>query len=273
MQTRNLKYRIYGFEVRCAALISYGLMNGKSKPQIMRMLQKELRRFQSTVNLSKAEVNRLWLTCIYEYRTVSKKVWGNRNDPEKVYLAIKKTLPVLESTKNIVGRNIEARKKTDYLVDLKGKGIFYLCSYHIGAAKDHKDFQGKIYVSEDWENRCSSDEQRYKVGSYIKNHKCLTLEYIIDKPVYMCTRPNCRHYFKEIPVNEVLHSSVKKMLKQHGMINHQMELTYEYLMYRKYYERLKVLMSLRNICECDKLENDIRYVRKKIKKWLSKLNR
>ena len=267
-----LKRRIYSFEVRCATEISHGLVNGKGKNAILRSLKNELLDFRSTVGLTGREGSRLWLMCLHTYDKVSRKVWGKRSDSETVYRAIRSVLPDLERFKNVLGKDIEIKSKEAYLTDLLESGIFYLCSSHSNCAKGHKDYQGKIYVAQDWKSRCNSTEMRDQVAAYIKNHHCLTVEEVVGEPVYMVRRPNCKHFFTEISVEEVLHSSVKRMLKRHDMVRNDYN-SYEYSEYRKYYERLKLLMGLRDTCPCSSLEKDIRETRRLTKKWLAMVSR
>lgn len=265
--TRNLKFRIYSFEVRCLAIISQGLMDGKNKTQILRLLKKEVLAFNSTVRLTHDEQEMIWQMCLNDYSVIAKKVWGKRTVAEKVYLSIRSMIPDAEKFKNALGRNMEMRDKDAYLKKMFSRGVFYLCSKHTNCAEGHENFQGKIYVSSDWKERCP-DELARKVNSYIRNHATMTVEEVVGEPVYMITRPNCRHYFRRLDIDEVLHGSANKLLKQYDMIRTGVS-SYEYLQYRKYFERLKVLIALRKICECDLLEKDIKETRVIMKKWLS----
>ena len=156
--------------------------------------------------------------------------------------------------------------------NLTDKGIFYLCSSHADCAKDHLDYQGKMYVSTDWRDRCPDEATKNRVRAYIRNHKCKTIEEIVGAPVYMTTRPNCRHYFIRMGVEEVMHNSINKLLREHKMIKNTVS-SYEYNMYRMYYERLRALLALRDICPCLELEKDISKTRRIMKKWLSMINR
>lgn len=263
---RNLKFRIYSFEVRCAALISSGLTEGKNKTQILRALKKLLRSFCGTIRLTPDQVNKLWEICLTTYSKISRSVWGKRRDPKKVYEAIRSVLPYLEHEKNELGRNIEELDKRAYLENLTRSGVFYISTVHTNCAEGHKDYQGKIYVDENWKDKCD-DQLQKKVAAYIRNHKCMTIQEVVGDPVYLITRPNCRHRFVEIDVDEVLHSSVNKILKKHHLYREGAN-SYAYSQYRMYYERLKVLLALRETLTCDKLEDDIKKTRALIKKWL-----
>ena len=94
--------------------------------------------------------------------------------------------------------------------------VFYLCSYHSDCANDHVDYQGKIYIDEDW-GSVVSEEMRPKVQEYVDAHKIDTIQNVRDGEPYLTTRPNCRHYFTPMSTEEVLGSSVKKMLKDNNM--------------------------------------------------------
>ena len=93
--------------------------------------------------------------------------------------------------------------------------IFFICSQHEKPAKDHADYQGKIYVDRFWRQKVS-DENRYAVLSYIRNHNVLTVQEIMGSPVYLITRPNCKHFFIPLGTDEVLHSSIKKIREEIG---------------------------------------------------------
>ena len=263
-QWKNLKFRTYSFEVKCAYIISHSLVGNRGKFAVKKLLRRALMEFRSTVKITDREANELWLNCMY---MLSRIDWRSK-DNSKIYAQMKRLLPSLERFKNRFVSDIEVREKNAYLRDLLSDGIFYLCSWHKDCAKDHEAYQGKIYVAEDWEERCLDGDQG-KIRAYIKNHKCLTVQEVVGDPVYMITRPNCRHYFISVPVDEVLHNSAKKLLKEHDMIKEGHKKNDAYYAYREYYERLKFLIALRDTCPCNELEVDIKKTRRLMKKWLS----
>lgn len=267
---RNLKFRIYSFEARCVKIIGDGLKSGLGKRAILRKLQNNLARFRSTGStgrITDIEYNRLWMMCVRLYNSIARMVRGKRTDSTEIYKSVRKLLPELERFKNDLGRSVEERDKREYLNDLVSEGIFYLCSEHGNCAEGHKAYQGRIYVSEAWRERCSDSAERRRVGAYIRNHDCMSIEEVCSDPVWMVRRPNCRHYFVKLSVDEVLHSSVRKLLRENEM-SYKRVGSYEYYMYRAYYERLKVLLGLRESCSCEELEADIRKTRRLMKKWL-----
>lgn len=91
--------------------------------------------------------------------------------------------------------------------------IFFLCSTHGDPAKDHKAYQGKVYVDRFWRQKVSGSDY-YKVASYIKNHNIKTVQYIMGAPVWLTTRPYCKHYFIPLQTSAVLTSSANKLRKQ-----------------------------------------------------------
>lgn len=82
--------------------------------------------------------------------------------------------------------------------------IFYLATYHGDCAPDHADFQGKIYCAKNWKSICPKayfDD----VSNYIITHKIMNVEDVMGpKGNYLTKRPNCRHYFQYISIQEVL---------------------------------------------------------------------
>ncbi|MBO5711888.1 MAG: hypothetical protein J6R47_03530 [Acholeplasmatales bacterium] len=81
--------------------------------------------------------------------------------------------------------------------------IFYITSFYGDCAHDHADYQGKIYVDEDWQNIAPKDRID-EIEQYINSNKIMTVQEVMDAPVYLTTRPNCRHYFQYISIDEVL---------------------------------------------------------------------
>ena len=190
-----------------------------------------------------------------------------------VYQTVRKEFKSLESEKNNLANEYEYRHKHDSLQEQFASGIFYLCSTHINPAKDHRDWEGKIYVSEDWEERVSPD-QHSQVAAYIRNKHIRTVQWVTGEPVWLVTRPNCKHFLIEVPVEEVLSSSVKKLLKNHDMyMEDEKEITYEYGQYKDYYERLKMLNYLKGMFDAEELDKDIDKTRQLVRKWGSRASR
>ena len=88
------------------------------------------------------------------------------------------------------------------------RNIFYLCSKHSNPAKDHKDYEGKLYVDRYWRSILSTGTDTAwligKVEQFITKNNITTVQKIVGAPVYLTTRPYCKHFFKEIDVYTAL---------------------------------------------------------------------
>ena len=111
----------------------------------------------------------------------------------------------------VIGKNLEHNRS------LENPKIFYLASQHKDSATDHRDYQGKMYIDENWRSAIKEEEQIKAIEQYITQNSVKTVQWVTGKPVWFITRPNCRHYFMELGVNEVIKTSRTKLLKQHKM--------------------------------------------------------
>jgi hypothetical protein len=104
----------------------------------------------------------------------------------------------------------------EYAQYQKGR-VFYLASAHDDSATDHKDYQGKVYVDEKWESIVQSKKLQKMIRDFISRNHIKTLQWVTGKPVWFITRPNCRHYFMELGINEVLEIPKTKLLEKYKM--------------------------------------------------------
>lgn len=81
--------------------------------------------------------------------------------------------------------------------------IFYIAAYFGDCAKDHVEYQGKIYVDKNWESNAPKDRLE-EIRSYINSHDIKTVQEVLEPPARFTTRPNCRHYFQYIDIDSVL---------------------------------------------------------------------
>lgn len=102
-------------------------------------------------------------------------------------------------------------------IDTSKIKIFYLASAHKDSASDHAPYQGKMYVDENWENIPMPYGLHNAIAYYIKSHDVKTIQWVTGKPVWFITRPNCRHYFKEMSVKQVLATSRTKLINKYDM--------------------------------------------------------
>ena len=102
-------------------------------------------------------------------------------------------------------------------IDTSKIHIFYLASAHKDSASDHAPYQGKIYVDENWENISMPYALHNSIAYYIKSHNVKTVQWVMGKPVWFITRPNCRHYFKELSVKQVLGNTKTKLINKYDL--------------------------------------------------------
>lgn len=115
--------------------------------------------------------------------------------------------------------------------------IFYLCSSHGDCANDHAQFQGKVYVDENWKNIIPK-EQHANVEKYIKSNNIMSLQKVRDEKPFLTTRPNCRHYFKAITIDQAFNNSTSKLLSDFKMKKGTYDSKkYKSLQQQRYFER------------------------------------
>lgn len=279
----RIKQVVYGFEIRTTAIIGNGLVHRVPKQKCLKLIREELDRVSSYANLSLKEKHSLWLDSYARYNKVSKQSFSSLrksgayeleyDDELKlrkniVYGYLRKQFDVLEHNKNELANEYEYRAKDDEVRGLLESGsIFYLCSSHINPAKDHADWEGKIYVDEDWMDKCD-DSDKKRIAAYIRNHKIVSVQWVTGAPVWLVYRPNCKHYLIPVSVDEVLGNSAKKLLKEHDMyMENEPEQSYEYGQYKTYYERSKMLQYLKKMFDAEDLDKDLRNTNKLVKKW------
>lgn len=153
----------------------------------------------------------------------------------------------------------------DYISESRDHGKwFYLASSHGDCAADHKDYQGRLYVDR------NAPESAME---YARSRRLLSLQWVMDGPVYFITRPNCRHYFVALTEEEVRGKTLKKLKRKYK--THNKEGDREFATPRteaikEYEDRLKMLRALYNEYPTDKLKAEILKTEMLLKKWKNK---
>lgn len=96
--------------------------------------------------------------------------------------------------------------------------VFWLSSWHQDPAEDHRDWQGKLYVDRYWRSALSSSGSRWRipmVEALLRNKQIPTVQWVMGGPVWLMTRPHCRHYLIPIGTSEALSSSNAGLKKAH----------------------------------------------------------
>ena len=132
-------------------------------------------------------------------------------------------------------------------------GVFYMSSIHSNPAKDHAAWQGVIYVDRYWRSILADDPvTQKKVEAYIRNHDTLTVQEIVGEPVYLITRPYCKHFFIELDTDEVLGSSVNKIRKEHPEAHTRSHNIYYRKKYYKLREKIHTVLNMESEAAWDR---------------------
>lgn len=154
-------------------------------------------------------------------------------------------------------RNARNRKKNliQQMRDNRAQGsVFYMCSIHSNPAKDHKDWQGMIYVDRYWKSILEGQpDVQKKVAAYIRNHDTKTVQEICGEPVYMITRPYCKHFFIELDTEEVLGNSVNKIRKNHPEAKVKTHNVYYRKKYYRLREKIHTVLNMETEAEVDRM--------------------
>ena len=292
-----VKRRLVKLEIDIFGIMGNGLLHHTPKHKILAQMKKEINLISVQLGLSDQERNRIWQTSYAQYLSLSKKTFsslrkielkfGKKEDYEQsltqrravIYDSIRAKIMNNDLIKeaNELMYSYEYRHKHDYIYGSDGLiqmarsnraySPFFLASSHPKPAKDHAAWEGKVYYDEAWEDYASESDQD-AIRAYIRNHKLRTIQWVVGEPVYLVTRRNCKHYFRHIPLDEILHASARSLLKKHGMyMRDELPASKELLAYREYYNRLKVEEALHVLIPNEKLAKDITKDKKLVDKY------
>lgn len=170
-----------------------------------------------------------------------------------------------------IGEQKEAYIMSDIQANAMNNKWFYLCSSHNDCAKDHLEWQGKIYIDENCKDpKCLALANQYHMRTY---------QWVIGKPVWLVTRPNCRHYFKALTYNEVAGKSYESLIKEYKMhktigdrpIMQTLKGGQDVdIVIKSYEERLKLHLSMNRVRPNQFLKSAIDKDRLLLKKWYLK---
>lgn len=204
------------------------------------------------------------------FHTIENTKIGN----EFYYHAIDKAINNIAKEYEIDEKNKMLEKDTKHFLDAKKH--FVLFSRHDDCAKDHFNYQGTLaYIN--------NVEKTQSELDYIKQHNLKSFEYLTGSPVWMITRPNCRHYYDAVSIDELQNTNVidlllKKDLVEKGekTIKHN---TQEYWyskeniehLIKKYETRLELHKKMNKTFSCSALKHAITKDKLLIDKWKSYL--
>lgn len=232
------KQLLFGVETRCSAIVAEGIARYKTKQIVMNKLKRE-----TTDPFLLTKFGQM-------YDKMVKKVTNLRGSAriEAVYSTAKQEFDEIEHLKNQIWRENDQKEKIDSLKYMLNdeNNVFFLCSQHADCAKDHEPYQGKLYVSENWESRVKDR----KVARYIKRHKFLTVEEVTEDYPYLTTRPNCRHQLKPVSIEAVMSGDWKDEISY-------VKSQKKNLPYIRYYEKYKYLSELNKVLPNKEANKDL----------------
>lgn len=300
MDRRKLQSELLRFEREAITKIVDGVIHHTPKRFILKEIKADLVRFGTKLRLEMVELNRLWVDAIKKYDIISKKTFANLRKKKKtqenlqettserqkrsdaVYEVVRKYIIRTESAQKIsydVSIEAEKRLKHDAIYGINGfikknqanlsrYSPFFICSVHANCAEGHKDYQGKIYIDEDWAKFVQNESLRKKIDRYVRRRGIQTVQWVCGEPVYMLTRTNCRHYFKKATIQDVLGSPIKKLIETYKMEED------EHLLVspiksalNRYMKRLGIEKELAKVLISPKLMQDIKKDKILIRKW------
>lgn len=144
----------------------------------------------------------------------------------------------------------------------KGGKWFYLASSHKDCAKDHLPYQGKLYV----------DEKAPKEAiEYAKSRGLYTVQWVMGEPAWFITRPNCRHYFVALTLNQAQKplKKLRRRWKTHTKEGDRAYSTPKTRAIEEYRDRLRLYRALYREFPTQKLKNEILKTELLLKKWIN----
>lgn len=163
------------------------------------------------------------------------------------------------------------------------KEIFFLCSDHLDCAEDHKDYQRRLYVDGAWQKDIFFKANKDAIRLFIAEYEIKTFQWVTGKPVWMITRPNCRHYFVALTWGEVKKYSIDELVNKYHTHSDKGERKYQPIWHptnqewytvenveaiiEKYKERLWYHQGLYNQVKSDELKRLIDKDKLLLRKW------
>lgn len=226
---------------------------------------------QNDETLRKKDRAKLFSAAMKIYRSAVRHSGDKERLAEEIGQA--KNIDSLIQMFNRIERSQEAEEKQEGLNDLLShRAIFFMLSSHAKCAKDHLEYQGKIFVDMHWRQKMDkADPGYYAVQSYIRNHAVPTVQSHTRRAPYLVTRPNCHHFFIPLDTWVVLTSSrraVEETYKDRVRVNNigkksksQKELDMAYYQFR--YEIHADMVGIQpTAVTAGYIRNDIKYYKR-----------
>lgn len=94
---------------------------------------------------------------------------------------------------------------------------FYIASEHDDCAEDHEAYQGRLYYDRFWRRFAKTEEARRTIQNIIASKGLKSMQWVINRPAWLITRPNCRHYFEQVTIAEAEACTEAEIVSNHDM--------------------------------------------------------
>lgn len=118
---------------------------------------------------------------------------GGRNYEYKAFMEMKVRTTI---SNQIVEQQMELNEET--------QNVFFIVNSFADCADDHKHLQGKIYYDDRYKAFALPKEVKEQITNIINQKKLMSMQDAIEKPNWLTTRPNCRHRFVPITIEQAL---------------------------------------------------------------------
>ena len=148
--------------------------------------------------------------------------------------------------------------------------VFYISNVFGDSADDHADYQGQIYYDERYKSFNLNADIKTRIKEFIATNKIKSVQWVRDKPVYLTTRPNCRHTLTPISIDQALGNKPKELVRalqlQKGSYK---DKNYQLTQEQRYNERMIRKFKARAEAN-DKLGYDSRQDKLRMRQWQSR---
>lgn len=234
------------------------------KGENIRKIHKKI--YENTINMPK-----MFLFMSKVAKKASKVIDKKKNKSEnaEILLILFKNSDYNGKIKSIINKKVtdEAEnKKIDVIKhsikEYRSEGKYiYLASSHNDCAEDHKAYQGKLY----YDDKAPND-----IIEWCKNRGMHSIQWVMGKPVWFITRPNCRHWFKPLlwdVVKKYNKRELQRRYKTHRLEGDRSLSTPAKIAVEEYEDRLKMLQMMYNEHPTEHLRRDIQKTKLLLKKW------
>lgn len=153
--------------------------------------------------------------------------------------------------------------------------VFYIVNHFADCADDHADYQGKIYYDERWRTFGYDEKDTSRIETIIRAKRMLGVQTVRDGTPYLTTRPNCRHTFTPIsieqaggkPADIVREMKLSSGSYREGNYEATVKQRYNERQIRFYKNRMEQNEKINGILGGDALANQLQGDKMLVRKW------